>query len=207
MQIPKVNSSNTLHAVSRCFVVALTTAFAGVMFLSTATADDATATDAKPAAKTESVSVFGLGTLEVPAEFKRAKVKSRIIQHEFAAATKEVDTPARVTMMGAGGGVAANIKRWQGQFAGGDPKKQKTEEMKLGDWTLHLVDCSGSYVETMGGGPFSGGKKVTRQNYAMAGAILVEPKGRMYFVKMIGPAEVVSSNREAFVKMMKSIED
>ena len=35
--------------------------------------------------------------------------------------------------------------------------------------------------------------------------ILVDPNGRKYFVKMIGPAEVVKKNREPFVKMIKSI--
>jgi hypothetical protein len=39
----------------------------------------------------------------------------------------------------------------------------------------------------------------------MAGAILVHPEGRKYFVKMIGPAEVVKANRKSFVSMIKSI--
>ena len=58
----------------------------------------------------------------------------------------------------------------------------------------------------MGGGPFFGGKTVERENYAMAGAIIVHPEGRKYFVKMVGPAEVVNENREAFVEMIKSID-
>ncbi|TWT92742.1 hypothetical protein [Stieleria varia] len=157
-------------------------------------------------AKTETVDVFGIGSLTVPAEFKRAERQSRIIDHEFQATSKKVDRPARLTMMGASGGVEANIKRWKGQFSGGDPEAQKVKEMKIGDWTVHMVDVSGSYAESMGGGPFSGGKVVQRENYAMAGAILVEPKGRTFFVKLIGPAEVIADNHEAFVKMIKSIE-
>ena len=159
-------------------------------------------------AKTESIDIFGAGKIEVPAAFKRTKVKSRIIEHEFQAKEGEGDNAktARVTMMAAGGDVAANIKRWKGQFSGGDAEKQKSEEMKLGDWTVHIVDVNGSYSERMGGGPFAGGKTVERKDYAMAGAIMVHPEGRKFFVKMIGPSVVVKENRKAFVEMIKSIE-
>jgi hypothetical protein len=160
--------------------------------------------DANDVAKKESISVFGEANLSVPTEFKRVQPKSGMIAHEFQA-TKD-DATARVTMMRAGGGVDANIKRWQGQFTGGDKDAQETEEMKLGKWNVHIVDVSGSYAERMGGGPFAGGKVVNRENYAMTGAILVHPEGREFFVKMIGPQEVVKANRKAFVEMIKSIE-
>lgn len=159
------------------------------------------------AAKEESVSVFGDGELQVPKAFARVAPKSRIIQHEFQAKAGEGDDAktARVTMMAAGGDVKANIQRWQGQFAGGDPDKRKTEEMKVGDWQVYIVDVNGNYAERMGG-PFAGGKVVNHDDYAMAGAILVHPDGRKFFVKMIGPGDVVKANREAFVSMIKSID-
>ena len=176
--------------------------FVAIALGSTGVADDA-------AKKTEEVSVFGEGTLVVPSDFKRTQVKSRILEHEFQAKAGEGDDAktARVTMMAAGGDVAANINRWKGQFAGGDEKDQKTEEMKVGNWQVHIVDVTGSYQERTGGGPFAGGKVVTRQDYGMAGAILVNPEGRKYFVKMIGPNSVVKANRKAFVTMIKSIGD
>ena len=157
--------------------------------------------------KQETINVFGAGDLTVPAEFKRVDPQSSIIEHEFQASVgeaKEGET-ARVTLMAAGGDVKANIDRWKGQFAGGDEKDQKTEEMKLGNWQVYIVDVSGNYAERMGGGPFAGGRVVNRENYAMAGAILVHPEGRKYFVKMIGPSDVVKANRKAFVTMIKSI--
>ncbi|MCA9139779.1 MAG: hypothetical protein KDB00_23565 [Planctomycetales bacterium] len=160
-------------------------------------ADDATA------AKSESVSVFDEGKLTIPAAFKRTEPASRIIQHEFKVG--EDDATARLTMMPAGGGVEANIKRWKGQFAGGDEAEQKTEKIKVGKWEVHLVDVSGSYAERMGGGPFFGGKTVQRENYAMAGAVIVAPDSRLYFAKLIGPADVVKSNRKLFVDMIKSL--
>jgi hypothetical protein len=155
----------------------------------------------------EDVSVFGVATLQVPAVFKRTAAANRIIEHEFqATAGDDADAKtARVTMMAAGGDVADNIARWKGQFSGGDAKDQKTEEMKIGNWQVYLVDVAGTYTESMGGGPFAPGRKVQRDGYAMAGAILVDPNGRKYFVKMYGPAEVVKKNREPFVTMIKSI--
>ena len=166
------------------------------------------AAEEKGEGKTEQVQVFGAGTLDVPSVFKRTKVANRIIEHEFQAKAGEGDQAktARVTMMAAGGDVAANIQRWKGQFSGGKDEDQKTTEMKLGDWQVHIVDVAGSYAERMGGGPFAGGRVVQRKDYAMAGAILVHPEGRKYFVKMIGPAAVVKANRKAFVEMIKSIE-
>ena len=166
-----------------------------------ATADDAAKKESKP----EEIDVFGVGSISVPGDFKRVQPKSRIIQHEFKVTADGESTPARLTMMGASGGVEANIKRWKGQFTGGDPDKQKSEEVAAGDWKVHIVDCSGEYAERMGGGPFAPGKTVMRKDYAMAGAILVEPKGRTFFVKMIGPAKVVDANRKAFVTMVKSV--
>ena len=101
-------------------------------------------------------------------------------------------------MMAAGGDVKANIQRWQGQFAGGDQDARKTEEMKVGKWQVHVVDVNGNYAERVGG-PFAGGKVVNRENYAMVGVILEDPNGRKFFLKMIGPSEVVKANRKAFV--------
>jgi hypothetical protein len=157
------------------------------------------ADDAEPV----KIDVFGKGTLMVPPEFQPTEPASRIIEREFKVG--EGDDTARLTMMRAGGGVAPNIKRWKGQFSGGAEAEQKTEKMDVGPFEVHVVDFSGTYAERMGGGPFFGGKVVQRENYAMAGAILVSPDGPMYFLKMIGPAKVVKSNREKFVEMVKSV--
>ena len=176
----------------------------GCVILSAMAVSVSASAEEKP---TVSVDVFGDGNLTVPGDFKPVAPKSGLIAHEFQASTgdgKEGQT-ARVTMMAAGGDVKANIDRWKNQFAGGDEKDQKTEEMKIGQWQVYLVDVAGNYAERMGGGPFAGGKVVNRENYAMTGAILVHPDGKKYFVKMIGPADVVKANRKSFVTMIKSI--
>lgn len=154
------------------------------------------------AAEPKMVSVLGEGEMKVPAAFKPTKPASSIIDHEFKVG--QADSTARLTMMGAGGGVEPNIKRWKGQFSGGDKAAQKTEKLTVGKWEIHLVDVSGSFGERMGG-PFSGGKTVQKENYAMAGAILVAPSERLYFAKMIGPDAVVKANRKRFVEMVKTV--
>jgi hypothetical protein len=64
-------------------------------------------TVAKPSAE---VDVFGVGNIVVPAEFKVAPRKSRIIEHEFAVTEGDADDApsARLTMMRSGGGVEAH---------------------------------------------------------------------------------------------------
>ena len=189
----------------RCHLVPAMVALTGIITISSVTS---VAADPETKSEPITISVFDAGSLEVPADFEKTQPRSRIVEHEFQVKAGEGEDAktARLTMMPAGGNVQANIKRWHGQFTGGDPEDQKTEELKLGDWVVHLVDVSGTFSERMGGGPFAGGKVVERPDYAMIGAILVHPEGRKYFVKMTGPASVVTANREAFVKMIKSIE-
>jgi len=168
--------------------------------------------DEPASGKPTTVDVMGKAKLTVPAEFKRVQPKSNIIQHEFQArfGDGEKKQAARITMMPAGGDVKANIRRWKGQFAGGDKEANQTEELTVGDWTVHIVDLNGSFAERMGGGPFAGGKVVQRENYAMTGAILVPPgasaQGAKYFVKMIGPAAVIKANRERLIAMIKGLQ-
>ncbi len=171
-----------------------------VMLLVTITSASLRAQDA-PAAKT--VTVFD-GSLTVPPAFKPADTKSPIIEHEFKV-PGEGDDVGRLTFMPSGGGVQPNIDRWKGQFIGGKAEDQKVEQMKVGNWTVHLVELSGTYKDSMGGGPFSGGKTVERPDYGMLGAILEHPEGRLYFVKLVGSQANLKKNRESFVEMVKSL--
>jgi len=167
----------------------------------------AIAKEAVADAPTAEIKVFESGKLIVPAEFQKSAAKSRIIEHEFSVSMGEGDDAptARVTMMRAGGGVEANIDRWKGQFSGAEKKVEETEESDSGPWKVYTVKISGEYSERMGGGPFAGGRMVKRDDYAMMGAILVEPQGRQYFVKMIGPKSVIDQNEKRFKKMVKSV--
>lgn len=172
-----------------------------VMLLWTVSVAPVWADDA-PAAK--QVRVFDEATLTVPPEFKPVPAKSQIIEHEFAVQGKG-DATARLTMMPSGGGIQPNIDRWKGQFTGGKADDQKTEQIKVGNWTVHLVELNGTYKESMGGGPFAPGKIVERADYGMLGAILEHPQGRTYFVKLTGPQSLITANRDAFIEMVKGL--
>ncbi|WDQ18800.1 hypothetical protein [Rhodopirellula sp. P2] len=189
--------------LNRCVVSLALPAFLLVVVANPTNAQAQDAATAKPV----TVDVFGAGSLEVPASFKKTTPRSRIIEHEFSIQEGEGDDApsARMTMMAAGGDVKANLERWKNQFSGSDKKIGESEEKKQGDWQTHVIEISGNFSETMGGGPFSGGRVVKREDYGMLGAILVHPEGRKYFVKMIGPRTLIESNRDAFKKMIASI--
>lgn len=152
----------------------------------------------------ETVKVFDTLTLTIPAAWKSVAPKSRIIEREFSLILDTPEEPkTRVTLMAAGGGVDANIKRWEGQFSG--DVASKTDKFSVADQTVHLVQLSGTYKETMGGGPFSGGKSVMQDDYAMLGGIIEMKDGKQYFIKMIGPKSEVEPQTDAFKKMLKEM--
>jgi hypothetical protein len=194
------------RCVQKNFVVRLV--LPACLLVAVAASNSVQAQDAATA-KPVTVDVFGAGSLEVPESFKKTAPRSRIIEHEFSVQEGEGDDApsARLTMMAAGGDVKANIDRWKGQFSGSNKKIGETEEKKYGDWQTHVIEVSGDFSERMGGGPFSGGRVVKREDYGMLGAILVHPEGRKYFVKLIGPQSLIESNRDAFKKMIASIDE
>ena len=157
------------------------------------------------AQKAETVKVFDTLTLTIPAAWKSEAPKSRIIEREFSLRSDEATKPkTRVTLMAAGGGVDANIKRWEGQFA--DGADAVVEKMSVAGQTVHYVKLEGTYKETMGGGPFSGGKTVMQEDYSMLGGIIEMKDGRQYFIKMIGPKSETKPQEETFKKMLQGIE-
>lgn len=158
--------------------------------------------------------------LEVPKEWKKEKPKSQIVQYEFSApvakdaeedkAEKPDPTKqARITIMGSGGGVEANLERWYGQFEqpnGGDTADvAKVEEMEVSGQKVHYVDITGSFKDTMGAGPFSGAKPVLREDYRMLGAIIETKELGDYYVKITGPAAVLEELNDSFKEMLKGL--
>ncbi len=163
------------------------------------------ATDKAPA----TIDVLGEGTLVVPEAFRQGQPRSRIVQAEFVASAGEGDdkATARVYGMASGGGVEPNVRRWKDQFTDSPEGAFQRESMTVGDWKIEIVDHAGSFKDSMGGGPFAPGKTVIRDDHAMTGAILENKAGRLFFLKMIGPADVVKANRKDFIKMIKTIGD
>ena len=138
--------------------------------------------------------------------WKKVEPKSRIVEAEFEIpAAKGDETPGRLTAMGAGGDVEANISRWAGQFlapAGGEVKPQ-IDKLTVAGAEVHVVSLAGTYKDSPGG-PFAGGKTVNRENYRMLGAIAVTKQGN-YFLKLYGPKATIGENEKAFRTMVESM--
>lgn len=144
---------------------------------------------------------------ETTGAWEIVKPKSRMLEFEIKVPKVAEDkTDGRLTIMGAGGSIAANIQRWEGQFSqtDGSATEAKTKELTVGEMKVTMVDVTGSFTKTMGG-PFSGGKKVTLDDQRMLAAIIQTPKNGNYFVKLVGPAATMKENEAAFEKMIKGV--
>jgi hypothetical protein len=149
--------------------------------------------------------------LELPDQWERRRPQTRIVEHEFAAPAAEGDpAEARITVMGAGGGIQANIDRWIEQFVqpDGSPSKEKTEVEKkeVAGTEVYLVSITGTYKDRPGGGPFTQTPVVLREEYRMLSAIIATPDRGQHFIKMYGPRQTVDAQQEAFAKMVDSLQ-
>lgn len=167
--------------------------------------------DDKVAAKQHIKFADGKLQLTAPEGWKRAKPQNAIIEHEFAVPAAEGDERGgRVTLMGAGGTVDANIERWFGQFTqpdGGDTKdkyKEKTKKLEIAGLQVHVVDMGGTYKDSQG--PFNPAAAVEREKYRMLAAVITSPKLGNYFVKFYGPERTVSENAKAFDAMIRGLQ-
>ncbi len=139
--------------------------------------------------------------LKAPGHWDKVQPKINMIEAEFAIPKLEADqVNGRVTMMASGGSIAANIERWFGQFElEGEPKEPVVKE--INQVKVHLVDLSGTFLDTMGN---PGGPSTKRKNYRMLAAIIESPEGN-YYVKCYGPAALMEKNVAAFEKMIDSV--
>jgi hypothetical protein len=147
-------------------------------------------------------------SLAAPADWKRVQPKSRIVETEFQIPGAGDAAAGRLTVMGAGGTVAANIDRWCGQFSqpdGSDTKdKTTTKKLSLAGCTVTMVDIPGTYKD-MPGGPFAGGQAVERPDYRMLAAIIETPESGNYFLKFYGPAATVAKHADGFRTMIEGL--
>jgi hypothetical protein len=101
---------------------------------------------------------------------------------------------------GQGGSVDANLKRWIGQFEGGE-KAAKTGKRAVHGLNVTTIDVSGAYSGM--GGPMVQTKAI-KQNYRLLGAIVEAPEGNVFF-KFTGPAMTVAANQAKFDAMLSSL--
>lgn len=100
---------------------------------------------------------------------------------------------------GGGGGVAANVNRWRAQM--GLPELPPGEVEALEQRTL--LGAPATYVDLAG--DFKGvGEAESRPDYRMIG-LIQEHSGFMFFVKMTGPAALVTAEEPAFRQFTGSL--
>ncbi len=140
---------------------------------------------------------------EAPGTWTKVQPRINFIESEFSIPKEEGDPKnGRLTIMGAGGTIEANIERWQDQFGGAEAT---TEEMEVAGFNTHMVDIQGTYIDSVGG-PFNpNAKKVERENYRMVAAIIQAGPNGNYFVKFYGPANTVEQNLEGFKAMVMGL--
>lgn len=149
----------------------------------------------------------GKVSMQSPAAWQSKKPRTNIVDFEFAIPAIEGDKiDGRVTVMGAGGSIEANVGRWVGQFVQPDRtptlKRTQREKIEIAGQQVHLVDITGNYRDQPRG-PF--GPTVKREKYRMLAAIIVTDKLGQYFVKAVGPRRTIAANEDAFKKMIKSL--
>lgn len=152
----------------------------------------------------------GAINMEAPGAWTKVQPRINFIEAEFSIPKKEGDPKnGRLTIMGAGGSIEANIERWYQQFTQPDGSETKdsakVEKMTINEMQVHMVDMSGTYLDTSGG-PFNpNAQKVERDEYRMVAAIIETAENGNYFVKMYGPKPTIAQHVEGFKTMVKNL--
>ena len=174
--------------------------------------------DESPAGKPASDSGFDVAVagdalkFRAPDSWVKKKPRSFVVEYEIAVPKCEGEAEeakdGRLTIMGAGGSVQANIDRWYGQYVQPDGSETKdvakvTEE-KVGQCEVTFVDITGTLMDSPGG-PMAGGKTIERENYRTLAAIIQAGEVGQYFVKLYGPRKTIDENESAFKSFIESM--
>lgn len=166
-----------------------------------------TATPVAEGSSSGELVLAGKYRVTAPEGWERRKPAVSMIEHEFSIPPVEGETRAgRATFMAAGGSVEANIERWINQFTQPDgvssAERTKRETLEIAGTKVHLVDISGTYLESSG--PMMG-NAVPRENYRMLGAVIESPNDLSYFIKFYGPEKTIAAHADGFRKMLESL--
>ena len=97
---------------------------------------------------------------------------------------------------GNGGGVAANVNRWRKQLGLGD---LSSDELAKAARPITTTSGPATFVEMSGKDTRSG------QPASLVGAIVLQP-GQAWIYKMMGDAQIVGAQKEAFTSFVQSVE-
>ena len=99
---------------------------------------------------------------------------------------------------GQGGGVKANVTRWQRQFQNG-VAEVAPEDKVIGGQKVTIVTMTGTYMV----GPMMARNKTATPDYMLLGAIIPHPSGDV-FLKMTGPEADLTKVKEDFDRLVAS---
>ncbi|HLW68434.1 MAG TPA: hypothetical protein VKS79_24160 [Gemmataceae bacterium] len=158
--------------------------------------------------KGKEVEVDGLKS-KVPETWKGVETNSQFRAAQFTIPKVDGDVKDAELVVyffgkGQGGGVDANIKRWQQQIMPPEGKKiedvMKKDTFKVGDVNVTEIELQGTYEA-----PTFGGKQKPEKisNARMIGVVFESPNGPYYF-KLVGPAKTVEANKKGFDEWVKN---
>ncbi len=104
---------------------------------------------------------------------------------------------AELTVSSASGGVEANIKRWEMQFA---QAKAKAEPRNPNGLKVTLVEIKGTYSS----GGMMGGPATPKKDQMLLGAI-VDAGETQHFFKLVGGEKTVTAAKKDFEKLVASL--
>lgn len=153
-----------------------------------------TSTDAPKKTEPYEATVGGV-KFQVPADWEEKAAQNQFVLGEFSIPGE--GGPARLTLSSAGGGLEANIERWKGQFNPGpnDPEPRESE-ITFDGRKGSLIELAGTFSDMMNRGTPS-------RNWRMLG-VAVPMGDTNFFVKLTGPASIITARRDEFLKFVES---
>lgn len=140
---------------------------------------------------------------EAPGSWRRAPERMmRVVTYHVGSATpgsgEEQAECYVVVLAGDGGGAFANVNRWCSQMGAAELSRAEFEALER----VPMLDGEGLVVEVAGHYEGMSGEKVA--DALLLGAIR-ELGGSSVFIKLVGPAEVVTPERDAFLAFCRSL--
>ena len=143
-------------------------------------------------ASSERVEIDGL-KFAIPANWEKVEL-SQMQMGMISARYKLSNAPdATLTLSRSGGGIAANIDRWRGQFEQSRPEVLET--IRIADTDSSMIDLEGRFSGGFGQPP--------QDNWRMIG-IIVPLSAQGYFIKLTGPTDQIKAIEEEFLAFAKS---
>ena len=135
---------------------------------------------------------------DFPSGWTRVKPKSQMRMDQAIITGPGGEGELAVFFFGAGGGggIQANLDRWAEQIDGGTPVTSKFEH---GGYKISWVESAGTMLASG-----MGGSSEPKPNYRLLGAV-VEGKGGPWFFKATGPDATMTSQKEAFLAMLRTV--